>query len=153
MLRQLAEVNFGDGAAALGAWRSFRSLPVVVWSGVLVLFYINVVNGVVGTFHPVLVLAAGLSLTQIGVLSSCRSWASSTVRLGSGPLFGRIGTAGLMTPLVLTSGLALFLIPSVKSIFLAQIPLFLAMGLARGLSVSPARPTRSSRSTRARPPW
>src|SRR5213078_201384 len=52
------------------------ALPLAVWVGVLVMFFINGLNAVTNTFHPVIALAAGLSLTQIGALSSVRSWAS-----------------------------------------------------------------------------
>jgi hypothetical protein len=39
----------------------------------------------------------------------------------------------LTTPLVLASAFAVFLIPPLRSYFWLQVPLFLAMGLARGL--------------------
>jgi predicted MFS family arabinose efflux permease len=115
------------------ALRAIAGMPPAVWIGVLVMVYINFVNGLVTTFHPVLVLAAGLSLTQVGILSSCRSWASSTVRLGSGPLFGRIGYGRLTLPLFVLSSASLFLIPTLKASFLWQVPLFLGSGLSRGL--------------------
>jgi predicted MFS family arabinose efflux permease len=115
------------------ALRSVRRMPLPVWIGVLVMIYINFVNGLVTTFHPVLVLAAGITLSEVGVLSSCRSWASSMVRLGSGPLFGRIGGVNLTLPLLVVSSLSLFLIPAVRSSFAWQIPLFLAAGMSRGL--------------------
>ena len=116
-----------------GAAAAFRTMPVLVWIGVLVMFYINFVNGVVNTFHPVLALAAGLSLTQIGILASCRGWTSSISRLGSGMLFARVRAGGLTTPLIVLSAVAVFLIAPLRSMFWMQIPLFLAMGLARGL--------------------
>lgn len=115
------------------ALAAFRAMPAIVWLGVLVMFYINFVNGVVGTFQPVLALAAGLTLTQIGVLASCRGWASSISRLSSGAIFARVPARGLTAPLVLLSTLAVFLIPAVRASFVLQIPLFLAIGLSRGL--------------------
>jgi predicted MFS family arabinose efflux permease len=121
------------GIGLRGALLAFRTMPVLVWIGVLVMFYINFVNGVVNTFHPVLALAAGLSLTQIGILASCRGWTSSISRLGSGALFARVHAGGLTTPLVLLSACAVFLIAPLRSYFWLQIPLFLAMGLSRGL--------------------
>src|SRR5262245_17043639 len=63
--------------------RSVTGMPLAVWVGVLVMFFINSLNAVTNTFHPVIALAAGLSLTQIGALSSMRSWASSSSRFGS----------------------------------------------------------------------
>jgi predicted MFS family arabinose efflux permease len=100
---------------------------------VLVMVYINFVNGVQTTFHPVLVLAAGLTLTEIGILSSVRSGASSVTRLGSGLVFARIGSADLTLPLMVLSAASLVVLPSVAASFLLQVPLFLATGLSRGL--------------------
>ena len=48
------------------------------------MFFINGLNALTNTFHPVIALAAGLSLTQIGALSSIRSWASSSIALRLG---------------------------------------------------------------------
>jgi hypothetical protein len=115
------------------AWGAIARMPLVVWMGVLVMVYINFINGLMTTFHPVLVLAAGLTLTEVGILASCRSWASSVVRLGSGPIFARIGGAPLTLPLVVLSSVALFIVPAVRSSFVWQVPLFLAIGLSRGL--------------------
>jgi predicted MFS family arabinose efflux permease len=113
--------------------RALVGLPIAVWSGFLVMVFINFINGVHNTFQPVLALGAGLTLTQIGVLSSCRSWASSVVRLGSGSLFARVDTKHLTTPLVLLGIASLFLLPPLRSSFAWQVPLFLMVGLSRGL--------------------
>jgi hypothetical protein len=108
-------------------------MPLPVWVGVLVMFFINGLNALTNTFHPVLALSAGLTLTQIGALSSMRSWASSSSRFGSGPLFSRYDAAGFTLPLVVVGTLATSAIPSVIGSFVLQIPLFLAAGLSRGL--------------------
>jgi MFS family permease len=118
-----------DGAA----WRLLFRMPIAVWAGVLVMFFINGLNAVTNTFHPVLALGAGLTLTQIGALSSIRSWASSSSRFGSGPLFSRFDPAGFTLPLVVVGTLATCAIPSVIGSFLLQIPLFAVAGLSRGL--------------------
>jgi MFS family permease len=115
------------------ALRLLLRMPVAVWIGVLVMFFINALNGITNTFQPVLCLAAGLSLTQIGALSSIRSWASSSSRLGSGPLFARFDLAGLTLPLVVAGTLATAVIPDVRTSFLLQIPLFVVAGVSRGL--------------------
>jgi MFS transporter, DHA1 family, multidrug resistance protein len=115
------------------AWRLLLRMPVAVWAGVLVMFFINGLNAVTNTFHPVLAIGAGLSLTQIGALSSIRSWASSSSRFGSGPVFERFDPAGLTLPLVIVGTVATCLIPSVIASFLLQIPLFAIAGLSRGL--------------------
>ena len=116
-----------------GVWRALFRMPLAVWVGVLVMFFINGLNAVTNTFHPLFALGAGLSLTQIGALSSIRSWASSSSRFSSGPLFSRFNPAGFTLPLVIVGTLATCAIPSVISSFLLQIPLFAVAGLSRGL--------------------
>lgn len=108
-------------------------MPVVVWAGVLIMVYINLVNGVVNSFHPLLVLPAGITLTQLGILTTCRAWASSTVRLGSGIVFSRTDGRWMTLPLLFLGAASLFFLPDVKTSFLLQVPLFLATGLSRGL--------------------
>jgi sugar phosphate permease len=115
------------------SWRLLGQMPLALWAGVLVMFFINGLNALQNTFYPVLAVAAGLSLTQIGAASSLRSWASSSSRFGSGPLFQRFDPAGLTLPLILLGTLATVAIPSVIDSFLLQIPLFLLTGVSRGL--------------------
>jgi predicted MFS family arabinose efflux permease len=114
------------------AWR-VAGVPAAVWAGVLLMFDINFVNGLVTTFQPVLALGAGLTLTQVGVLASLRSFASSFVRLGSGVVLAKRSGAILTTPLVVLGALAVVLVPSAKASFLMSAPLFLAIGMSRGL--------------------
>ena len=115
------------------SWRLLVRMPLAVWAGVLVMFFINGLNALQNTFYPVLAAAAGLSLTQIGAASSLRSWASSSSRFGSGPLFERLDPAGLTLPLVALGTLATCAIPSVIDSFALQVPLFLFTGVSRGL--------------------
>ena len=122
-----------EGAVERAPWSAILRLPVAVWIGVLVMFFINGLNALTNTFQPILAVAAGLSVTQVGGLSSIRSWASSSSRFGSGPLFSRFDPAGLTLPLVVVGTLATCLIPSVIGSFLLQIPLFALAGLSRGL--------------------
>jgi hypothetical protein len=137
----MARVATGDRAGAerieplpkVALRRSVTGLPLAVWVGVLVMFFINGLNAVTNTFQPVIALAAGLSLTQIGALSSIRSWASSSTRFGSGPIFSRFDAASLTLPLVVAGCIATSAIPSVIDSFLLQIPLFVVAGLSRGL--------------------
>jgi predicted MFS family arabinose efflux permease len=114
-------------------WHSLTGMPLAVWVGVLVMFFINALNALTNTFHPVLALASGLTLTQIAALSSTRSWASSSSRFGSGPLFSRFDPTGLTLPLVVLGTLATSAIPSVRTSFLLQLPLFVLAGVSRGL--------------------
>jgi predicted MFS family arabinose efflux permease len=114
-------------------WRHLADMPIAVWAGFLIMVYINLVNGVINSFQPLLALAAGLSVTQIGILNTCRAWASSTVRLGSGLVFSRSDGRWMTTPLLLLGAASLFLLPTVAGSFVLQIPLFLAAGVSRGL--------------------
>lgn len=116
-----------------GSLGSLRTLPVAVYGGVLIMFFINYQSALFNTFHPVLALTAGLTLTQIGMLTSCRSLGSTVTRLSSGPLFARSTGARLTTPLLVLGALTLGLLPLVSSSFWLQVPLFLAAGLSRGL--------------------
>jgi hypothetical protein len=115
------------------AWRHLAGMPAIVWAGVLIMVYINFVSGIMNSFHPLLALGAGLSLTQIGVLQTCRASGSSTVRLGSGVIFSRTDGKWLTLPLLLAGAAALFFLPAVRGSFLLQIPLFIAAGVSRGL--------------------
>ena len=121
------------GSGMRAALRAVRTMPVAVYGGVLVMFLINYQSGLLNTFHPVMVLAAGLSLTQIGTLTSLRSLASSVTRLSSGALFARSNGARLTTPLLVLGSAALWLLPLVRGAFWWQVPIFLSAGLARGL--------------------
>jgi predicted MFS family arabinose efflux permease len=116
----------------LFVWK-VAGVPAAVWAGVLLMFDINFVNGLVTTFQPVLALGAGLTLTQVGVLASLRSFASSFVRLGSGVVLARRSGAFLTTPLVVLGALAVVLVPSAKASFVMSAPIFLAIGMSRGL--------------------
>ncbi|MPZ87569.1 MAG: MFS transporter [Nitriliruptorales bacterium] len=122
----------GTAPHATGLLQTVRGMPAVVWASVLVMFYINFVNNVLIAFHPILVLAAGLTLSQIGILSSCRSLASSTSRLVSGAVFARVRPERLTTGLLLLGAIPLTILPSVPGSFAWQVPFFLAVGVSRG---------------------
>jgi predicted MFS family arabinose efflux permease len=113
--------------------RAARALPLVVFSGAVIMFFINVQSALFNSFHPVLALSAGLTLTQIGMLASCRSLASSVTRMGLGPLFSKTNGAWLTTPMLVLGAATLFLLPAVRADFWPQVVLFLAAGLSRGV--------------------
>lgn len=113
--------------------RAARALPLAVFSGAMIMFFINVQSALFSTFHPVLALSAGLTLTQIGLLAGCRSLASSVTRMGLGALFVRSNGAWLTTPMFLLGVGTLFLLPVVRADFWLQAVLFLAAGLSRGV--------------------
>lgn len=140
MVAALGRADLGPAADLLErparlreAWRHLAGMPAVVWAGVLIMVYINFVSGIMNSFHPLLVIPAGLSITQIGVLVTVRAWGSSTVRLGSGFIFGRTDGRWMTLPLLLAGAASLFLLPSFRSSFALQVPLFAAAGVSRGL--------------------
>lgn len=134
--REGAVDGVAPGASRRGfvaSLRAVRTLPAAVYSGVVIMFFINYQSALFNTFHPVLALTAGLSLTQIGTLTSCRSLGSSVTRLSSGPLFARSTGERLTTPLLVLGAATLWALPLVRSSFWLQVVLFLAAGLSRGL--------------------
>lgn len=115
-------------------FRAIEAMPPIVWAGMVIMFFINFQSGLLNALHPVLALSAGLSLTQIGSLASFRSVASSSIRLASGPIFSRSGRRLPLTmPLAALSAAAVVAIPGVRDSFALQVPLFLLVGLSRGL--------------------
>ncbi|MPZ62697.1 MAG: MFS transporter [Propionibacteriales bacterium] len=128
-----APVRDPERSGVLATLRAAGALPLAVFSGAMIMFFINVQSALFGSFHPVLALSAGLTLTQIGVLASCRSLASSVTRMGLGVLFARTSGSWLTTPMLLLGAATLFLLPIVRAEFWLQVVLFLAAGLSRGI--------------------
>jgi predicted MFS family arabinose efflux permease len=120
-------------AGPMATLRAAGTLPLAVFSGAMIMFFNNVQSALFNSFHPVLVLTAGLTLSQVGLLASCRSLASSVTRMGLGALFTRSNGAWLTSPMLLLGATTLFVLPFVRSMFWPQVALFLAAGLSRGL--------------------
>ena len=115
-----------------GAVGGLRRLPVAVWAAALVAAYLNVMNSLLQSFFPILGLALGLSIAQIGTLSSTRSAVSSLARFGAGWLFGRVSPRRLQPVLLTMSAGTLAVLPSAGA-YLVQLPLFALNGISRGL--------------------
>jgi predicted MFS family arabinose efflux permease len=107
-------------------------LPFAVWSAALVAVYLNVINGLLQSFFPLVGLALGLSVAQIGTLSSIRTGISSVARFGAGWIFARVRPERIHLPLQTLSAATLAILPSVGAYFLL-LPLFAANGISRGL--------------------
>lgn len=62
------------------AWQTgvggLRHMPLAVWVAAVAAVYLNVMNGILNTFFPLLALLLGLSLSQAGLLASIRSGVS-----------------------------------------------------------------------------
>lgn len=115
-----------------GAVTSIGALPAAVWAAAVVAIYVNVMNGLLQSFYPLLGLALGLSVAQIGTLSSIRSTGSAVARFGAGWLFARVPARILSVPLLTLSASTIAALPSIAS-YVATMPLFAANGAARGL--------------------
>ena len=120
------------GGAGRAFLRSVGGLPVPVWAAAVVAVYLNVMNGLLQSFFPLLGLGLGLTIAQIGTLSSVRSGVSAVARFGAGWLFARIDPRRLHIPLLTMSAATLALLPSVGS-YVVNLPLFAANGISRGL--------------------
>ncbi len=112
--------------------RRIGLLPFAVWSAALVAVYLNVINGLLQSFFPLLGLAVGLSIAQIGTLSSVRTGISSVARFGAGWIFARVRPERVHLPLLAVSAATLAILPSVGA-YLLLLPLFAANGISRGL--------------------
>lgn len=133
-VRVLAEGSLGVGrlGSLLVPIRGLVLLPFAVWAAALVAVYLNAMNGLLQSFFPLIGLAMGLSVAQIGTLSSVRSGISSVARFGAGWLFARVQPSRIHLPLLTMSAATLALIPSAGT-YLMALPLFALNGVSRGL--------------------
>jgi predicted MFS family arabinose efflux permease len=127
--------------------RRLGTVPWAVWVAAIVAVYLNVMNGLLQAFFPLLGLAIGLSVAEIGTLSSVRSGVSAVSRFGSGWLTARVGAGRLHVPLLVLSAGTLALLPSGGG-YLALLPLLALNGVSRGL----LRVTTSATAMVATPP-
>jgi len=114
------------------AWRQLAGLPFAVWAAATVALYLNVMNGILASFYPLLGLGLGLTFAQIGSLSSMRSAVSSVARFGAGWLFARIPAHRLHLPLLTLSAATVAILPSLPS-YATTFPAFMLNGASRGL--------------------
>jgi predicted MFS family arabinose efflux permease len=115
-----------------GAIGRLGLLPFAVWAAALVAVYLNVMNGLLQSFFPLLGLAVGLSVAQIGTLSSVRSAVSAVARFGAGWIFAHMPPHRAHLPLLTMSAATLALLPSAGTYFL-HLPLLALNGISRGL--------------------
>lgn len=115
-----------------GRLAALRSLPGAIWVAALAALYLNVMNGLLQTFFPLLGLAIGLSLAQIGMLGTIRAGVSTVARFGAGWLVARVPAPTLHGPLLILSAGTLALVPGAGT-YLLLLPLFALNGVARGL--------------------
>lgn len=116
----------------LGRLRLARGLPLAVWIAALAGVYLNVMNGLLNTFFPILALTLGFSLSQAGMLVGIRSGVSAVARFASIPLFERVPSRRLRLPLLSVSALTTAAVGSI-GVFASQVPLWVLNGASRGL--------------------
>lgn len=122
------------GRARLGrVLRAARELPPAVWSAAVVAAYLNVMNSLLQSFFPLLGVASGMSLAQVGTLSGMRTAISSGARFAAAWVFERIDARRLHLPLLTTSALSVMLLPMTAASFLLTLPLMAFSGISRGL--------------------
>ena len=120
------------GRSFRSANRTIRALPFAVWAATVTALYLNVMNGLLASFFPLLGLRLGLTFGEIGSLSSMRSAVSSVARFGAGWIFARIPAHRLHVPLLTISAGTLIILPSISA-YAFQFPLFALNGMSRGL--------------------
>jgi len=118
--------------AAMAGLRRFATMPAAVWAAAVVAIYLNVMNGLLGSFFPLLGLSLGLSVALIGTLSSTRSALSALSRFSAGWLLGRVAARRILPALLAISAGTVAILPSVSS-YLLLVPVFALNGLSRGL--------------------
>ena len=115
------------------ARRILRALPAAVWAAAIVAAYLNVMNGLLQSFFPLLGLAAGLTLAQVGLLSSIRVGVSSVARFGAGIIFGLVRPSRLHWPLLTMSAATVMVLPWTAASMLLTAPFLALNGISRGL--------------------
>jgi hypothetical protein len=113
--------------------RVIRGLPAAVWAAAIVAVYLNVMNGLLQSFFPLLGIAAGMTLAQVGTLSTIRVGVSSVARFGAGALFAVIKPKYLHWPLLTASAFTVMILPWTVASYLLTIPFLALNGVSRGL--------------------
>ncbi|MFO1541162.1 MAG: MFS transporter, partial [Chloroflexota bacterium] len=113
--------------------RTLVGLPAVVWAAALVAAYLNVMNGILQSFFPLLGLSLGMTLAQVGMLSSVRVGVSSLARFAAGPIFSRVDARRLHLPLLTLSAVTVVSLPWLATSWLLALPALALNGICRGL--------------------
>ena len=112
--------------------RRFRHVPVAAWGAFLTGFYLNTTNAVLNTFFPVLGLALGFSLGQIGFLAGSRSAVSAVIRFFVDRILRLVSFNVIFVPLYAITAVTTGLIGSI-TLYPVQFLLWIPNGASRGL--------------------
>lgn len=107
-------------------------LPLAVWITCLTGLYLNVMNSLMNTFFPVLGLALGFSLAQIGSLASIRSGVSAAIRFVAVPILKHVSPHRLYLPMLVINAATTAALP-ITVVYLAQTVVWVTNGASRGL--------------------
>ena len=113
--------------------RTLMGLPTVVWAAAVVAAYLNVMNGSLQSFFPLLGLSLGMTLAQVGTLSTVRVGVSSLARFAAGPLFARVDARTVHLPLLASSALTVVALPWAAAAWIVALPVLALNGICRGL--------------------
>ncbi len=115
--------------APLHALNAPGILPMALL-GFFLAFFLNVSS----TFMPLLALAMGLGLAEIGIVRSCHSVANSITRPFSGSFIQRMGHARIAVGTLTLNALLLFVLPSFTTM-LSLAALMVMIGFVRGFGM------------------
>jgi MFS family permease len=115
------------------ARRIVVGLPAAVWAAAIVAVYLNVMNGLLQSFFPLLGIAAGMTLAQVGTLSTIRVGVSSVARFGAGVIFGLVKPRYLHWPLLTMSAMTVVVLPWTVFSYALTVPFLALNGISRGL--------------------
>ncbi|HET7090652.1 MAG TPA: MFS transporter [Anaerolineae bacterium] len=129
-----------------------RRLPAEVLLATLIVFFVNMMFRSLHTFFPLYALAAGITLTQIGLLRSMLSLAAAVVRPFSGKLFQVIHYRRVNHMAMIGAAASVLLSPLMVGSMTLLAVLHTLMGLSRGLTrVTSATMLAESNATEAPP--
>ncbi len=111
-----------------------RGLPGQVLLATMIVFFVNMMYRSLHTFFPLYALAAGLSLTQLGLLRSLLSLSAAVVRPFSGRLFQRVNYRRVNHAAMVSAAGAVFFSPALIGSVPLLSALYILMGFSRGLT-------------------
>lgn len=123
---------FQRGSGLRGLVASGARLDSRVWLAVVIVLYLNLVQDSQDTFFPVYAPAVGISLAVVGLLRAIKSGAGIFIRFGIAVLLHSLDYRRITLVTVVVSAIAAMAIPLSSSLF-ALVPIFVVMGLARGV--------------------
>jgi YNFM family putative membrane transporter len=103
-----------------------------VWLAFVAVLYLNVLSDSVDTFFPVFAPTIGISLAAVGVLRAFKSGSALFIRVSGGMLLGRVDHRRVMLVAVVAAAAGTAAV-AMSSSFVVLVPVFLVLGLTRGI--------------------